>query len=51
MIFVYDVEYYLNVCPVSEQSFGQIWSDLKEKKQECYQLCLTAAVQEHVLRC
>lgn len=32
MIFVYDVEYYLNVCPVSEQSFSQIWSDLKDKK-------------------
>lgn len=44
MIFVYDVEYYLNVCPVSEQSFSQIWSDLKDKKQESFQLCLTAAL-------
>lgn len=44
MIFVYDVEYYLNVCPVPEQSFSQIWSDLKDKKQKSFQLCLTAAV-------
>lgn len=40
MIFVYDVEYYLNVCPVSEQSFGQIWSDLKEKKNRSATSCV-----------
>lgn len=32
MVFVYNVEYYLNVCPVSEQGFSQVWSDLKGEK-------------------
>lgn len=32
MVFVYNVEYYLDVCPVSEQSFSQVWSDLKGEK-------------------
>lgn len=30
MVFVYNVEYYLNVRPVSEQSFSQVWSDLAQ---------------------
>lgn len=29
VVFVYDVKYYLNVCLVSEQSFSQVWSDLR----------------------
>lgn len=33
MVFVYNVEYYLNVSPVSEQSFSQVWSDLKVEKK------------------
>lgn len=33
MIFVYNVEDDLNVCPVSEQGFSQVWSDLKEQKE------------------
>lgn len=32
MVFVDNVKYYLNVCLVSEQSFSQIWSDLKREK-------------------
>lgn len=31
MVFVNNVEYYLNVSPESEESFSQVWSDLKYK--------------------
>lgn len=34
MVFVYNVEYYLNVCPVSEQGFCQVLSDLKGEKEK-----------------
>lgn len=34
MVFVYNVEYYLNVCPVSEQSFSQVWSDLAQRQKK-----------------
>lgn len=39
MVFVYNVEDDLNVRPVSEQSFGQVWSDLKTEtsKRKCRQ--------------
>lgn len=34
MVFVYYVEYYLDVCPVSEQSFSQVWSDLEQEGEK-----------------
>lgn len=33
MVFVYDVEYDLNVCPVSKQSFCQVRCDLNERRK------------------
>ena len=34
MVFVNNVEYYLNVSPVSEESLGQVGSDLKKKGEK-----------------
>lgn len=32
MVLVYDIKDYLNVLPVSKQSFSQVWGDLKRNK-------------------
>lgn len=34
MVFVYNVEYYLNVCPVSEKGLSHVWCHLKEEKRK-----------------
>lgn len=52
MVFVYNVEDDLNVRPVSEQSFGQVWSDLKTEtsKRKCrqrhHEIILRAEVED-----